>query len=95
MDVFITRGTVIMTFGLNFADLHSFPKERQLQKSCDSFGEECMVVETTIMHSIRFVSMEETIFKAPPAVVTSNACTNGKISFIIQMCHTSHYKLKV
>ena len=29
-----------MTFGPKFADLHSSPNERQLQKSCISFGEE-------------------------------------------------------
>ncbi len=29
-------------FGPNFTDLHSSPKERQLQKSCVSFGEECI-----------------------------------------------------
>ena len=28
-------------FGPKFTDLHSSPKERQLQKSCVSFGEEC------------------------------------------------------
>ena len=32
---------VEMTFGPKFTDLHSTPKERQLQKSCVSFGEEC------------------------------------------------------
>ncbi len=31
-----------MTFGPKFTDLHSSPKERQLQKSCVSFGEECI-----------------------------------------------------
>ncbi len=33
-----------MTFGLKFTDLHSSTKERQLQKSCVSFGEECISV---------------------------------------------------
>ncbi len=31
-----------MTFGPNYTDLYSSPKERQLQKSCVSFGEECI-----------------------------------------------------
>ncbi len=31
-----------MTFGQKFTDLHSSPKDRQLQKSCVSFGEECI-----------------------------------------------------
>ena len=30
-----------MTFGQKFTNLHSSPKERQLQISCISFGEEC------------------------------------------------------
>ena len=30
-----------MAFGPKFTDLHSSPKDRQLQKSCVSFGEEC------------------------------------------------------
>ena len=30
-----------MTFGLELSIAHSFPKERQLQKSCISFEEEC------------------------------------------------------
>ncbi len=30
-----------MTFCPKFTNLHSYPKERQLQKSCVSFGEEC------------------------------------------------------
>ena len=41
-----TRSIVKMTFGPNFTDLHSSPKERQLQKSCISFGEEC--IHTTV-----------------------------------------------
>ena len=34
-----------MTFGPKFTDLHSSPKERQLQTSCVSFGEECIVAK--------------------------------------------------
>ncbi len=37
----VTRSNVQMKFGPKFTDLHSSPKERQLQKSCVSFGEEC------------------------------------------------------
>ena len=36
---------VEMTFGPKFTDLHSYPKERQLQKSCVSFGEECTCIQ--------------------------------------------------
>ncbi len=35
------RSIVETTFGQKFTDLHSSAKERQLQKSCVSFGEEC------------------------------------------------------
>ncbi len=31
-----------MTFGIKLNDVHSSPKERQLQKTCVSFGEECI-----------------------------------------------------
>ncbi len=37
------KSIVEMTFGPKLTDLHSSPKERQLQKSCVSFGEECRV----------------------------------------------------
>ena len=38
----VTPGHVLQgEFGPKFTDLHSSPKERQLQKSCGSFGEEC------------------------------------------------------
>ncbi len=37
----VTRSIVEMTFGPEFTDLHSSSKERQPQKSCVSFGEEC------------------------------------------------------
>ncbi len=36
-----TRSITEMTCCLKFTDLHSSPKEMQLQKSCVSFGEEC------------------------------------------------------
>ena len=36
-----------MTFGPKFTGLHSYPKERQLQKSCVSFGQECTGVNDT------------------------------------------------
>ena len=32
-----------MMFGIKLNDVHSSPKERQLQKTCVSFGEECSV----------------------------------------------------
>ena len=32
-----------MNFGLKLNGAHSSPKERQLQKSCVSFGEECII----------------------------------------------------
>ncbi len=35
------RRIVEMTFGRMFTDIHSSPKEKQLWKSCVSFGEEC------------------------------------------------------
>ncbi len=35
-----------MKIGPKFTDLHSSPKERQLQKSCVSFGEECSALES-------------------------------------------------
>ncbi len=37
----VIRNIVEMTFDPKFTDLHSYPKERLLQKSCVSFGEEC------------------------------------------------------
>ena len=37
----VTRSIVEMKLGPKFSDLHSFPKERQFQKSCVSFWEEC------------------------------------------------------
>ena len=37
----VVRSIVEMTFVPKLTDLHSSPKERQLQKSCVSFGEEC------------------------------------------------------
>ncbi len=39
----MVRNIVEMTFGPKFTDLHFSPKERQLQKSCVSFEEECIV----------------------------------------------------
>ncbi len=33
-----------MTFGIKSNDVHSSPKERQLKKTCVSFGEECTVI---------------------------------------------------
>ncbi len=39
-----------MTFGPKFTDLHSYQKERQLQKSCVSFGEECITTESVPYH---------------------------------------------
>ena len=39
----VTRRNVQMKFDPNFTGLHSSPKERQLQKSCVSFGEECII----------------------------------------------------
>ncbi len=38
-----TRSNAQMKFAPKFTDLHSSPKERQLQKSCVSFGEECTI----------------------------------------------------
>ncbi len=38
------------TFGPKFTDLHLSPKERQLQKSCVSFGEECMHMDSGLTH---------------------------------------------
>ncbi len=35
------RSILQMTFGLTLNGVHSSPKERQLQKSCVSFGDEC------------------------------------------------------
>ncbi len=43
----VIRSIVEMTFGPKFTDLHSSPKERQLQKSCVSFGEECILSRAT------------------------------------------------
>ncbi len=37
----VIRSILEMTFGPKFTDLHSSPKERKLQKSCVSFGEDC------------------------------------------------------
>ena len=37
----VTGCNAQMKFGPKFTDLHSSPKERQLKKSCVSFGEEC------------------------------------------------------
>ena len=42
----VIRSIVEMAFGLRFTDLHSSPKNRQLQKSCVSFGEECILTVT-------------------------------------------------
>ncbi len=36
-----------MKFGPKFTDLHSSPKERQLQKNHISFGEECILSHAT------------------------------------------------
>ncbi len=41
LQVMCTKGNVQTKFGPKFSDLQSSPKERQLQKSCVSFGEEC------------------------------------------------------
>ncbi len=38
-----------MKFGPNVTDLHSSPKERQLQKSCVSFGEECRIMSSATL----------------------------------------------
>ncbi len=44
-----------MTFDPKFTDLHSSPKERQLQKKCVSFGEECTILPfTLIVHITAF-----------------------------------------
>ena len=48
-----------MTFGPKFTELHSATKERQLQKSCVSFGEECTVdLETLEPHIISSKALE-------------------------------------
>ena len=39
-----TRSILQMTFGIKLNDVHSSPKERQLQKTCVSFGEECRMI---------------------------------------------------
>ena len=36
-----TRSILQMTFGIKLNNVHSSPKERKLQKTCVSFGEEC------------------------------------------------------
>ncbi len=38
-----------MTFGPKFTDLHSSPKDWQLQKSCVSFGEECTGKDRSVL----------------------------------------------
>ncbi len=35
-----------MMFGIKLNDVHSSPKERQLKKTCVSFGEECTLILT-------------------------------------------------
>ena len=42
-DTFVVKSIVEMTFGQKLTDLNSSPKDRQLQKSCVSFGEECAI----------------------------------------------------
>ncbi len=44
------RCIVNMKFGPNFSELPSSPKERQLQKSCVSFGEECSLSICILSH---------------------------------------------
>ncbi len=39
-----TRSILQMIFGIKLNDVHSSPKERQLQKTCVSFGEECTLI---------------------------------------------------
>ena len=52
---------VQMKFGPKFTDLHSSPKEKQLQKNCVSFGEKykCKKVSTLIVRPLlkNFVSL--------------------------------------
>ncbi len=47
-----------MKFGPNFTGLHSSPKERQLQKSCFSFEEEC--TSTKDVHQFRYFLLMNT-----------------------------------
>ncbi len=60
-----------MKFGPKFTDLHSSPKERQLQKSWVSFGEEC--TSKVLAHSLTLSSsFESSPFNSYLKIQTEN-----------------------
>ncbi len=58
-----TRSIVKIKFGPNFTDLPVSPKERQLQKSCISLGEEWSVSPCTLMSHISDASLNSIMWQ--------------------------------